>query len=395
MSSGAGVVFRPLRADEAPGIARTARASFGATGDLDEAVERWRGLADAGVAWVLADREDDGLLAHSVLRVTDHWLGGRRVRCQHVGGVGVPPEHRAAGLASALMREAIRHGASEGAGLSLLFPATSALYRGLGWECAGTFTRWRLDARHAPGAGPALRALDGEWEAVEACQTRFVKTLSGPEARESWRWERLQERTTFAYGLDAADGLGLDGYVLVAHEAIADHWQHRLRLVDWAACTPRALQGVVGFVGRHGTTARDATFHAPTPNPWALLLAEQDLDRDGDFDWMARGLDLPAAVAARGFPDGLAGTVTLRVDDRLVEDARGPWRLEVAEGRGVLEPAAEAEVRLDATAVGPLCTGYRSASELARAGRAAGPEEALRRLDAAFAGSVPTLLDFF
>lgn len=387
--------FRALRSDEAADAARRAALSFGPPDDFEALVERYRARAGDGLIWVLADATTDVVYAQALLTQQGHWFGGRAVPCQHIGGVGVSPEHRGGGVASTLMAEAVAHGSHEGSGLSLLFPATTRLYRGLGWEHAGAYTRWRIAARDVPAAGPALRPLDDEWDAVRACQARWAAGLNGPEVRDDRRWERIREAATYAYGLDAADGTGLEAYVLVAQERIADDWRYRMRFVDWAAETPRGLQAVVGFVGRHGTIGHEATFVASTPNPWTMFLPEQDLARINDFDWMARGLDLPAAVAARGFNEAVTASVTLQVDDPLLPAAVGPWRLEVAGGSGVLEPAHSAEVRLDATAVGPMFTGYRSPTALAAAGRAVGPVSALRALDAVFAGPPPTLLDFF
>ncbi len=388
--------FRPLAVGEAADAARRMQASFGSTGDLEQLVSRFEERAAEGLVWVLADAATHAALGQCVLKPNAHWFGGREVACQHIGGVGVAPEHRGTGVASALMRAAVRHGAGQQLGLSLLFPAANALYRKLGWEQAGTYIRWRLPARFAPQAGTPLRPLsDADWPAVQACQERWAAALNGPEVRDEPRWRSLREQVQFAYGLDAQSRDGLEAYVLVAHEAIPEHWQHTLRIVDWAAETGRGLAGVVGFVGSHGTLARDATFHAPAPNPWALLLAEQDLVRDRDFDWMARPLHLPRAVGARGYPEGLRVATTFAVDDPMLPDNHGPWRLEVADGHGRLEPAARAEARVDVTALGPLLTGYRTAGDLARAGRLAGPAATLRALDAAFGGAVPTLLDFF
>lgn len=110
---------------------------------------------------------------------------------------------------------------------------------------------------------------------------------------------------------------------------------------------------------------------------------------------MARGLDLPAAVAARGFPPGVAGAATFTIDDPLLPGAHGPWRLEVADRRGTLEPAPTGAVRFDVRAIGPLVTGFRSGRDLALAGLAGGSEETLDWLGTAFAGPVPHLLDFF
>lgn len=393
--------FRALRPDEAPAAAERAQLAFGRSDDPDRLVERLRGRAEAGRLWALADRDTDVVLVHGLLWAAEHWFGGRRVAGQHVAGVAVAPEHRGAGVASAFMAEAARRGQADGLGLSLLFPASTALYRGLGWEHAGTYTRWRLAARHAPGPGPSLRPAAGEadWTAIRGCHAAAAAALNGPEVRDAERWAALREHARFVYLLDAVDGRGpAEAYVLFDHTRSPGHWQYTLDFHDWAATTLRGLQALVGLVGRHGTIGSDVEFKAATPNPWAPLLAEQDLERRSELDWMARALDLPAAVAARGFPTGVDGAVTIAVDDPLLAQARGPWRLELSAGRGRLDPAPTvdlADVRLSANAVGPLFTGYRGPAELAVAGRLAASEQALAWLSTVFAGPLPTLFDFF
>jgi predicted acetyltransferase len=389
------VRFRPLRVKEFPDAVARAQASFGVADNPDEAAERLSRRIAAQQMWALADPATDAVLGQCSLKPVDHWFGGRPVPCQHVSGVAVPLEHRGTGVAAALMRHALRLGVSQGLGLSLLFPATSRLYRNLGWEHAGTYTRWRLDARHAPALGPPMRPLgEGDWDAVAACHERYASSLAGPEVRGVERWEAIR-RARFRYGLDASDGEGLEAYVLFDHERDTGDWQYTLAFVDWAATTRRGLDAVVSLLGRHGTVGKAATFRGPRPTAWSLVVPEQDVQTVSDFDWMARGLDLATAVGARGFVAGVSGSVTFLVDDPQVDTARGPWRLEVGEGKGVLDPATDAELTLDVRAFGPLFTGYRTARDLAAAGLARGPQHHLDWLTAAFAGSTPTLLDFF
>lgn len=182
--------------------------------------------------------------------------------------------------------------------------------------------------------------------------------------------------------------------MLFDHQRTPDDWQYTLRFDDWAALTARGMAAVIGLVGVHGTLGKDAMFGGTTPDLWTPFLPEQDVTIDDGFCWMARGLDLPAAVAARGFPAGLSGAVTLAIDDPLLE-TRGRWRLEVADGRGVLEPAGAADVTLDVRGVGPLFTGFRDPAALHLAGLIDGPAEALAWLHGAFAGTPPFLVDFF
>ncbi len=384
--------LRPLEAGDLDVALVQIATSFGRARD-DALAERTRSRLADGQLWGL---EEDGTLAgHCRLLPGAHWLGGRAVPTLDVASLAVPPEHRGRGVASAMMREAVTVGLARGDGLSVLYPSTTRLYRRLGWEHAGSLTRYRVPARVVPTPGPTLRRGEEptDWPAIRDCHTAFAATLSGAAVRGEERWEELAA-LAHRYVLDDPGAPGrLEAYALVEHEPIPGSWQHTLRLTDWAATTPRGLAALATFAGSHGTFARDVVLVDVAPPRWAAVLGEQDLDATGGLAWMARGLDLPVAIAHRGFPAGLGLAVTLRVDDDALPS--GPWRLEVADGRGALTAAPGADVRLTARAVGPLLTGFRSASELASLGLLRGPGEALALLDAAFAGPPPVMLDFF
>lgn len=386
--------FRPLTSDEAAATTSRAAESFGHEAD-EEAVARWARRIERGEMWALAD-EAGTVLAQGRLTLVDHWFGGRLVPTQHVSSLAVPPPHRGSGAGRAFMHASLAHGADQHAGLSLLFPATTRMYRSLGYEHAGAFTRYRLDARSAPAVGPPLRtATDADWPAIRRCGDRAAASLSGPPARPDGSWETLRA-AAYHYVLDdRAQADEVVAYALVDHTRDEGSWRYTLSLADWAAESSRGFEALVGFVGRHGTFGKEVAFRDAIPDRWSPYVPELDVRRTGEIFWMARGLDLRAAVTARGFPPTVAGAATIAVDDPLLPGWRGPWRLEVAEGRGRLEVAEAGEVTLDSRGVGPLFTGFRSAEELARLGLAAGPPAALARLSSFFAGPVPVLFDFF
>jgi predicted acetyltransferase len=293
------------------------------------------------------------------------------------------------------MRAAIRIGAEDGLGLSLLFPAVTALYRHLGWELSGALVRYRLDARRAPARGAPLRAATaGDWPAIRACHEATGRSLEGPSVRPAWRWRAIRD-VPFTYVLDAEDGGSVEAYLCYAIGHEGGDWQYSLEVEDWGATSARGYEALLGFLARHGTIGKDMVLTGPVPHPWTFLLPEQDLDRSGGMDWMARGLDLGAAVAARGFAPGVTAGVGIAVDDPLLPGSGGPWRLEVADGAGKLSPAGSATVTLSARAVGPLFTGRTSAHDLARIGLVHGPDADLAALSAPFAGPTPIQLDFF
>lgn len=396
MTDAGGFRVRRLRDQEVPAAVERALASFGATQDPQSAEQMLRRRVERGEVVVAADPGTDAPVAHAAISVVDHWLGGRRVPCQHISSVAVAPEDRGRGGATALVRALARQGAEAGAGLSLLFPSVDTLYRRQGWEHGGHRVAWLLPCRAANDvSGPPLRRLDPErdWPAVRECHLRFGAANPALPIREHDRWTQLRG-TRFGWVRDA--GPAIDAYVLLDHETKPGDWRHRLVLRDWAATSPPGLRAVVALLGRHGTTAVDARFHGPFPHPFALVVAEQELVVDDWMQWMARGLHLPTAIETRGFPPAVELEVVVEVVDELLEEQAGTWRLSVHQGRGVLvADRTQPTAKIDATGIGPLVTGHRSAEVLAAAGRIDGDEAALAALSTAFAGPSPHLTDFF
>ncbi|HWH32839.1 MAG TPA: sterol carrier protein domain-containing protein, partial [Egibacteraceae bacterium] len=225
------------------------------------------------------------------------------------------------------------------------------------------------------------------------CHDRFVRLVHGAGSRGEDRWRELREATEFAYVLGG--GGGLEAYALVRHQADPDDWRYVLAVEDWAALTPPGLEAVLGFVGRHGTLAKAAVLAGPAVRLLGGHLPEQDWRLTTDFSWMARGLDFSAAIAARPFPAGIGAELTIALEDPLLPEIQGPWRVTVAGGKGLAEPAGEAAVRLRPRAVGPLLMGSAGADTLILGGMADGTPEDLALLSGVFAAPPPVFLDFF
>lgn len=386
-----GLTFRAVRRDEVALASTMSLAAFGGSPeDQDATEERFERHRRAGELWGVAGGES-GLIGVCRLERVDHFFGGRPVPCMDVAGVAVPREHRRRGVATALMEAAIAWGAHDGLALSLLFPGVPTLYRRLGWEVAGTFPRYRLDASLSPPAAERMRqAAASDWPAIEACHERFAAMLNGAGRRSAARWRQLR-RAERQLVLDGAGGV--EAYVMRYRGAQPGESADDPASVDWAALTPRALRAVGALLA--GDIMRDTVVRGAGADLWAAWSDTWDAPPTDGLRWMARHVRLADAIAARGFPAGVDGSVTLSVDDRVVTEARGPWRLEVSTGRGVLLPARDAEVVMEARAVGPLFTGYRTPRDLALAGLLDGPGAALDALGAMFAGPSPVALDFF
>lgn len=384
-----------LGLDELDAVLRRRAVAFGDDPTDPRAHDSYgRALRDGDV-WGLVDGGE--VVAHCRRRLVHHWFGGRRVPAQHIASVAVPPEHRGRGVATELMAGLAARDAAGGAGMSLLFPATTRLYRKLGWEHAGWLQTYRLDARRATVRGPAMRPSDSadDWDAIQACYERWARSAPAAMDRADADWDAYGA-ARYRYVLDGDDGT-VTAYALVDHERPPGDWQYALRIRDWAATSADGLRALVAYVGSHGSIGKAATFRGPVPNPWVLLLPEQDLERVGGMLWMARPLDLATAVTARGYPDNVRADVVVAVDDPLLPANRGPWRLCVEGGEAELLPTAGADplVHADVRALGPLLTGFLDPSTLRTAGLLRGDDTAVAALAGPFASGPPTLMDFF
>ena len=386
-----GLRFRAVRPAEIPLAAQQSLEAFGgAASDQEEAEARLRDALEAGELWGMD--AGAGLIAHCRLLSVDHYFGGRPVTCMDVAGVAVAEAYRRRGVATALMESATAWGAHQGLALSLLYPGVVPLYRPLGWEMAGTFPRYTLGpSLEAPRAEAMRPATPADETAIVACHDVFVAGLNGPGRRRPERWQQLLKGQS-QHVLDGGDGI--EAYVLLYRGAEPGEPSDAPPTVDWAATTSRGMRAVAAVLASDVVPAL-AMVRSPTPDAWAPWLDAWSLPSASGLLWVARPLVARAAVAARGYPAGLAGAVTLAVDDRLVSENRGPWRLEVADGRGHLARSTSADVLLDTRAVGPLFTGFRSPQQLALAGLLDGPPASLDLLAAMFAGPPPIALDFF
>jgi len=405
---------------------------------------RWLGAFD-GSRLVAAARYHDMV----------QWWQGRCLPMAGVASVMVAPEDRGRGTGRALMTALLGLIAERGYPVSVLYPATMAIYRSLGWEIAGGQDTVVIPARSLRSLvspdpwladpGPAT----GERGAVAAGvaeRTAGERAAVAPGAAERGAGERgavapgAAEHGAGDAGLrrcgpeDSGQVLAVIGGV---HEALRDsgpntrdeatvrRWlgdedryaylapdgflAYRWRngndeiLVERAlassAATTRALWAIIAS---HSSIAGTVRGRVGPADPLRWLISEPDLALARAHEWMLRVVDAAAAVAGRGFPPTAEVTTRLRLADAACLGNDGLWTLEVSGGKGVLthgKPAAAAM-----TAGAPLVLGARgfaalyagtAVAALRRAGLAAGGDPGGdAALDGAFAAN-SFMLDYF
>lgn len=384
--------IRTLRPEDLEATRDVRARSFGHLTDTDWEAAKRRIQPDMAAGRMLGGFDGDRLVATARIIDFTQWWHGRPVSMGGVSGVTVAPEDRGRGIGRELMTAVLDRCAEFGHALSALYPATTPVYRSLGWEHAGAEHWVDLPAEAlrtvAAERVPLRRAGPADAEEVAAVLRRAHVTLldSGPVDRgaESWRL-RLEDDQVFGYL--AADGFldygWSDGNSMLKVD----------RLVAGSEPTLRALWAMVGSGSSIATTVRACV--APD-DPVLWLTRERSTEERYREQWMLRVVDAPAAVAARGFPAGVTAEVPLSIDDPLCPGNTGSWRLTVAEGRGELAPGPgdPAAVRLAARGLAALYAGVRPGT-LRRAGLLRGGDPAAAEaLTAAFAADA-FLLDYF
>ena len=143
---------------------------------------------------------------------------------------------------------------------------------------------------------------------------------------------------------------------------------------------------------------RNIVLNVAPAHPLLLLLPERHEHVRLLDPWMLRLVHVPAALAGRGYPAGVSGTLVLDVEDDVLPANTARHRLEVAAGKARVRAPQAGEaptLRLHVRGLAALYSGHMTPDALAVAGLAQGPPEARALAAAFFAGPAPTMSDMF
>lgn len=276
-------------------------------------------------------------------------FGGRAVACGGVAGVMVAPGSRGLGLARRLLVESFHRMHERGEVISSLYPTTSLLYGGVGYGVAGLFTHREVPFR-AIGPSDQLHWSEAEFGCDEmrlvhhAAATKYDGwILPG----DGW-WDHQRWRRTASPGDRAFTWIGRRGAEPVAAVVYSygksEHLLYEVTVQLLAGCDIAAIRSSLSFLAENSSAAD--TLETTLPSFLLdLALARPELVRPAsDWPWMLRLIDLPGAVAARGYPDGIELTLDLDITDSVIDANAGAWRVTVEGGVGRAERGGNAAV---------------------------------------------------
>ncbi|RKH39322.1 GNAT family N-acetyltransferase [Corallococcus llansteffanensis] len=329
------------------------------------------------------------------------FLNGRSVPLIGVGGVGVAPAHRGGGVATRLFHRFLREMRDGGAPLSVLYPATQPLYRRVGYEVSGARYEIHVDAS-ALELGERTLMLrpmtSSDDAAVEACYRRFAAQHHGWLDRDEYIWKRVRTpRNDTAHGFVVEGASGVEGYVYLIRSLVPQGSVPKqvLKLTDLVATTPAAARRLLRFLGDHRSLAQDILWHGGADEPLLALVREQTYQVKLSMHWMTRLLDVPRALEARGWPQGLSGALHLDVQDDLFPENQHRFVLEVGGGAARVRVGGEGRLRLHVRGLSPLFTGFLSPRALQLAGMLEADDASLEVASALFSGPSPSMRDMF
>jgi predicted acetyltransferase len=371
-------------------------------------VERREALLRRDPLRITGAFENARLVAMTHVYRFGQFFGGRSVPMAGLASVAVVPDRRGEGLAKQVCTAALRGMRERGEVISSLYPATTSLYRALGWEVAGLYTWSKLapTALHALPA-PARRSVRpasvAELPALRACYARVAPSAPGYLDRSDAWWERLaalwQERSI--YVATSQDG-EVEGYLVYGQldgEYSGLGGPFRIAVRELIAGTRDAGLALWRLLGGWSTQVSDLFLVGPMDEGLLLLSPDQAVQPLAQLRWMTRIVDAPGAIAARGFAEAIDVEVPLALCDATFPENDGAFVLRVHKGQGELARAARAPAdapRLAIGALAPLYTGFAGTARLARAGFVeGGSASALAALDTAFAGVAPSCQDEF
>ncbi|MER6949901.1 GNAT family N-acetyltransferase [Nonomuraea sp. NPDC000554] len=386
--------IRDLTPDDLDAVLDVRKRSFGLV-PAHEA-ERWRSMVIPTLpeGRYLGAFDGGRLAAAARLRPFTQWWHGRPQPMAGVAGVTVNPEDRGRGVGSQIMRAVVERAAALGDAVSVLYPATTPIYRSVGYEHAGARHRVTLQPealRTIRTSGQVKLRRMGPDDAAEVIsvlhRVHGASRASGPV---SW-----DEPTLRAWLGRPDDFLYLadDGYLIYRWDGGDIEVDN---LVAGSADTARALWALVGT---SSTIATKVVAAVAPDDPVLWLLRERSTDHLTVTRWMFRVIDVAAAVQRRGYPRGVTLDAVVEVDDPLRPGNTGLWRLEVSDGTGTATTTAAGSgasaegPRLSVNGFAALYAGVPTAT-LRGSGLMTGDDRHDESLDTAFAAK-PYMLEYF
>lgn len=328
-------------------------------------------------------------------RFGQYW-GGARVPLVGLAGVGVAPEARGAGHARTLLVDTLSEVRAEGGPLAALYATSTAVYRSIGFEQAGSSLRYSAPVASLPRGDRALACepfAPAENASVRPLYDARARRWSGHLDRSEAIWARISSPAgSVARGYRFGPADAPEGYVIYTHVP-GDDLHFTIAVRDIVLATPAAARRCMALLSDLRSLGRDVRWLGCASDPLLSLLPELTAQVTDHARWMLRILDPERALAARGY--SVDGEARFDVRDPIFGDVG--LHVVVRGGRAEVtrETVGGAQVVLDVRALAALYTGFAQVSTLVAMGLIEGPLEDAHAVARIFTGAEPWMCDWF
>ncbi len=325
--------------------------------------------------------------------------GGAAVPTAGTTAIAVRPTHRRRGLLRRLMTAHFDEVRERGEPLSALWASDSGIYRRFGYGEAAGRSSDKIDRAHtalldveAPAGGQcrmidkdeAQRLLPGAYD-----RARLQRPGMMARSEDWWESRVLKDAVWSRNGgtplrrvIYEREGVAY-GYLL--YRTRNERTNMHALVIELVAADGDAERALYRLACNIDLVADVTFWNQPVDSPLSLLLASpRRLEREVHDALWVRLMQIPEALTARRYAG--SGQLLLGVRDAFLPENEGVYSLECEDGRASCKRVAnsDADVALDVADLGAAYLGGVRFQTLARAGRANGTPEALRRADTLF-----------
>lgn len=244
------------------------------------------------------------------------------LRCAGIAGVAVLPEYRHLGVGSEMMRWSIPYMKSEGYQMASLYGFRESFYRKFGYEMCGIRLEINAPTHRLPRLKPTLPVRSIPWEdhtPLQACHEAFARRYSGMNIREAKHWGRILNDRKTVYVV----GDPVEAYAIVEHKI--DFWAaQNISEIAWS--TREGHESILAVMSQMCINKSALIWNEPSDSLFLQRWRDQGIEARMDRPIMYRLLDVPAAMEALS-PIG-TGAFSFEVQDELIPENNGPWRVE-------------------------------------------------------------------
>ncbi len=318
------------------------------------------------------------IVAHAFLFPFQAHFGGAPVKVGGIASVGVAPEARGRGVASALVEHLHVLSDRRGDALTMLYAFRHGFYARLGYATTSSRKRLAIDARAVPASWQALArdrvrgVRSGDDKAIRGLHARVAERSSGWIARPRRYWEMLlarERRITLVCERAkqrGKDERGAAGYVAFSLSQSELHAETILEVEEIVAEDDETRRALFGALGAMRDQVAEIVVEVPESDPIERALPDADGRRSGTEGVehafgeivggpMVRIEDIPRALAARGYASDGAFDVVVRSPEEGEVIALG---IRVRGGRAEVGPAQGVRGALQTTRAGVAAIFY-------------------------------------